>query len=312
MQTLSIKLQRTELTLETRPDHIPISVPDDHTPSDRLSGFYMPPKGDSDQPLVVLFHGMGGDACSGYMRSMAEFLNLAGYGVLLWNHRGAGRSAISCRYFHHPGFTDDVHRLVDYLMNERPKWCSNGLACAAFSLGANLLLKYLGETGSDSPIQAGVSISAPIDMELTSRNLRNGVNQFADRYLLKKQQSELLRDGAELTREERRSVSNAKSVWELDDRFTAKRFGYDNAETYYFENSAIRNLDQVRQPVLLLHAEDDPVVDPKVFAEYDWDGNSSLHPILAGSGGHTGFLYRDGTRWHETSAKIFLDKVFNR
>lgn len=263
MQTLSIKWQRPELTLESRPDHIAISVPDDHTPPDELSGFYLPTDEGDDAPLVILFHGMGGHACSGYVRSMAERLNHASYAVLVWNHRGAGRSASSCKRFHHPGFTEDVHRLVQYLTDERPGWCNSGLACVAFSLGANLLLKYLAETGSDSELKAGVSVSAPLDMELTSKNLKTGINRFADRYLLVKQRSELLRDNGELSAEGRQAVNDATSVWELDDQFTAKRLGYENAEAFYHDNSAIHTIDQIRRPTLPLHAKDHPVVAAK-------------------------------------------------
>lgn len=113
---------------------------------------------------------MGGKALSPYMRSMAGHLNGCGFDVLLWNHRGAGRSAETCSYLHHPGFTDDVRRLLSYLYDERRRWTQNGLACVAFSLGANLLLKYLAEDKQHSKFDLAVSISAPLDMAITSRN----------------------------------------------------------------------------------------------------------------------------------------------
>lgn len=310
LQTVSIKLLRPELSLATRSDATTLSVPDDHTPPDKLSGFYFPATTELDppKPLAVVFHGMGGNALSGYMRSMAQRLNDAGHPVLLWNHRGAGRSAESCKRLHHPGFTEDIRRLMLYLHQERPKWTQHGIVGVAFSLGANLMLKYLAETGRESAFDVGISISAPMDMEVTSRNLRSGLNRLFDRYLLEKQKSELLRESAELSDRERNAVHRAGSVWELDDCFTARRLGYDGAVDFYRENSAIHVIDQIAKPTLLLHAHDDPVVDPKVFEGVDWDANDHLFPAMAASGGHTGFFDRNKERWHELAAVAFLKR----
>ncbi|MEO9591496.1 YheT family hydrolase [Rhodopirellula bahusiensis] len=310
LQTISVKWMKPQLDLESRADAVAVSIPDDHTPPDEMSGFYFPATDNkADKPLVTIFHGMGGHALSRYMRSAGERLNANGYDVLLWNHRGAGRSASKCARFHHPGLTADVCHLTEYLKEERPEWTRNGLACIAFSLGANLLLKYLAESGSNSNFDAAVSVSAPLDMKITSQNLQTGSNRVFDQYLLHKQCDELLRSSAELTDDERATLSSVSSVWELDDQFTGPRFGYEGAKDYYAENSAIDSLQQIRTPTLLLHAKDDPVVVPEVFEGIAWDDNESLHPMLCESGGHTGFLSHDRSRWHETAAIAFLDST---
>ena len=312
MQTVSIKFLRPELSLETRPDADLISIPDDHTPPDELSGIYFPTQSAAEpKPLVVLLHGMGGNALSGYMRSAAEAFNREGYDALLWNHRGAGRSGRSCRHLHHPGYTDDIHRLTDYLHEEQSAWVEQGMVCVAFSLGANVLLKYLAETRDKSAFSAGISVSAPIDMNLTSNNLRTGQNRVFDRYLLARQKEELLRENAELTDTERKVVAACESVWDLDDRFTAVRFEYAGAEDFYADNSAINSMDRIAVPTLCLHADDDPVVDADVFAGVNWTGNKSLYPALSESGGHSGFFDSTGKRWHEQAAVAFLKRFDN-
>ncbi|MCC9642027.1 alpha/beta fold hydrolase [Rhodopirellula sp. JC740] len=318
LQTISVKWMKPELSLDTRDDAISISVPDDHTPPDEMSGHYFPAtnRNGSDaqptsRPLVLVFHGMGGHALSRYMRSMAERLNHNGYDALLWNHRGAGQSASKCRRYHHPGLTADVCHLIEHLKAERPEWTRNGLASVAFSLGANLLLKYQAEEGEQSDLKAAISVSAPIDMGITSRNLQTGANRPFDQYLLHKQRDELLRSNAKLTDAERDILNQVTSVWELDDRFTAPRFGYLGAEEYYAENSAIDTLDQIRTPTLLLHAKDDPVVDANVFSDVEWSQNDNLYPLLCESGGHTGFLDQHRERWHEKAAITFLNQIEN-
>ncbi|MCM2374377.1 YheT family hydrolase [Aporhodopirellula aestuarii] len=312
LQTLSIKSLRPELDTNTYEGCESFDVEGDQTPPDVMSGYYLPTPDETDRPTVILLHGMGGHARSGYMRSMAERLIAAGYPVILWNNRGAGSSARNCRRFHHPGYTDDLNRLVDYVRGERGTWSQNGLNVIAFSLGANVLLRYLAERGADSPITAAASVSAPLDMEITSKNLRRGLNRLFDRYLLKKQRDELLRDGAELTGDERKAINDARSVWELDDTFTAPHLGYDDASEFYRENSAIYVLDKIRTPTLLFHASDDPVVDDEVFEQREWSADGPLFPALAESGGHTGFLDKNGNRWHERASVRFFDCMCDR
>ena len=311
MQTVSVKWNRPDLDPENDLRCTAFDVEDDQTPPDVMSGFYLQPELDvePERPLVLVLHGMGGHALSGYMRSIAERLLSAGYPVLLWNNRGAGGSARRCKRLHHPGYTDDLRRLIDWLTDHQPRWIRRGLYSVAFSLGANLLLKYLGETGSDSRIAAAVSVSAPLDMETTSQQLRTGINRVFDKYLLKKQRDELLRDNADIDDEERNVIRSVRSVWELDDQFTGPRLGYDGAKEFYRENSAIETLDGVGVPTLVIHADDDPVVDPDVLSDRQWADGGPLFPAMTPRGGHTGFYAADGSRWHKNTAVRFFDHI---
>lgn len=308
LQTLSIKTLSPDLDVERWPGAISIKIQDDHRPPDTMTGYYLPPKSDEIcKPTVLLFHGMGGHALSGYMQSIAGTLLGDGFPVVLWNHRGSGDSSTQCTHYHHPGKTDDIERLVSYVIRELPRVSDCGINAVGFSLGANAMLCYLAEQGDDCVIGAAMSISAPLDMEITSKNLRKGSNRLFDRYLLKKQRDEVLRPGADISESERQIVRNASSVWELDDQFTAKRFGSGGASQYYESNSAIHVLDAIRTPTLLLHAMDDPVVDTRVFSQRRWTDDGPLFAALAASGGHTGFLGNDGKRWHEQCAVNFFN-----
>ncbi|MCO8123154.1 alpha/beta fold hydrolase [Stieleria sp. TO1_6] len=311
LQTVSIKTLRPELTPDNWPGAQPFNVPDQNTPPDVLCGYYFPTRQPTDRPATILFHGMGGHALSGYMRSMAEHLLDAGYPVILWNNRGAGRSASKCTGLHHPGNVDDVKLLLRHLTTEHPQWVQSGITAVAFSLGANPLLCYLAESGDESQFSATVSVSAPLDMELTSRNLRRGMNRVFDRYLLHRQQKELLRESADLSARERSIIDNVSSVWQLDDQFTAKRYGFESAADYYRAHSAVHVLSQIRTPTLLFHASDDPVVDDAPFLDRDWQPGGPLYPAFSESGGHTGFLDRRGGRWHENAAAKFFDAMID-
>jgi len=307
LQTISLKAMRPELDVDAWPGSESIKITDDGNPPDTLTGYFLPPNSASaGKPIVIVFHGMGGHARSRYTRSLAVKLLAEDYPVVLWNNRGAGSSRDTCTRFHHPGKTDDIQRLVTFLRDEKPEWSEHGLHMAAFSLGGNPMLKYLAEQGERCPITAAVSVSAPLDMEITSRNLRQGVNRLFDKYLLKRQCDELLRPNAKLSDAERAAINSARSVWELDDQFTAKRFDLEGAAAYYRKNSACYSLDDIRTPTLLIHATDDPVVDTEVFSQRDWTDEGPLFAALAESGGHTGFVNRSGGRWHEECAVRFF------
>jgi len=307
MQTLSIKAIRSTLDVRSHPGAVSFEVASNGKSPDTLCGYFFPSR--RQRPTAIVFHGMGGHALSKYMLSMAERLIEAGYPTILWNNRGAGDSADCCTRCHHPGNTDDIRLLVDYLQHERQEWCEHGLVAAAFSLGGNLLLKYLAEQASVLPFHAAVSISTPLNMETTSRNLQRGLNRIFDRYLLRQKSVELLRENADLTSEECQAIRGANSVWELDKHFTAPHLNYESITEFYRDNSAIHVLDSIRTPTLLFHALDDPVVDSDVFTNRDWRGEGPLYPALVTSGGHTGFLARDGMRWHEQATVRFFDAM---
>ena len=316
LQTLSIKMIRSELDPPNDPRCQSFDLDDDQTPPDTMSGYYLQTESNSNRdsrpmPTVVVLHGMGGHALSGYMLSAAETFLSNGYRVLLWNNRGAGGSARRCKRLHHPGYTDDLRRLFKHLSEHHPDWIDSGMFALAFSLGANLLLKYMGETGRDCPLDGAAVVSAPIDLQSTSTNLRSGANRLFDRYLLYKQRQELMRPSAGLDDADRDRVSSASSVWELDDAFTAPRFGYDSATDFYKHNSAGPFVGDITKPTLLIHAQDDPVVTMESFQTQPFNEGGPLFPALLPTGGHTGFYASDGTRWHETVAIDFARWVFD-
>lgn len=111
----------------------------------------------------------------------------------------AGVEADICSRFHQPGLTGGVDRLTRRLVPERSRWSESGLACIAFSQNLNLMLKHLTETGVESPFDIGVSVSAPIDTDITSKKLQTGSNRLFGKYLLHNQRSELLGDNENLS-----------------------------------------------------------------------------------------------------------------
>lgn len=257
--------------------------------------------------LVVLIHGLGGSEESAYAKVSAAHLLARGHPVLRLNLRGAGPSRPLCRLQYHAGRTEDLR---DALAGLPDNLLGSGLVLFGFSLGGNMLLKYLGEDGEQTPVRAAVSVSAPIDLAAASRRIlepRNGVYQW---HLLRSLQREAVASGQPLSEAERRGVLSSRSVWEFDDRFVAPRNGWDSAQAYYDACMSRQFLSRIRIPTLLVHSLDDPWIPGEPYTSFAWSENPQLVPLLPAGGGHVGFHGRGERRpWHDRCAARFLDAL---
>ena len=272
-----------------------LEVPLDDGSGDRLVGaLHLPRQGAGQRPLVTLIHGIAGSESSCYMVLAAAFFLTRGFPVLRVNQRGAGPSRPLCRRQYHAGRTEDFAALIDRI---DPRLTSNGLLPIGFSLGGNLLLKYLGEAGRNTPVLRAATVSAPLDLALTCNTLMRWRNYGYHRYIMTHLRRNCTAPGAELSAAERSDIIGARTLWEFDDRFTARRNGYAGATEYYATNSSQAFLHGIRSPTLLIHAQDDPFVPVQPYLEQSWSRHSRLTPVLPRSGGHLGF-HEPGGIWY--------------
>lgn len=258
------------------------------------------------RPLVILIHGLSGTEESAYLQTAAATLLAAGHPVLRLNLRGAGASRPHCRLQYHAGRTGDLR---DALAGLDASVVGDGIFLVGYSLGGNMLLKFLAEHGGAFPILAAATVSAPIDLAAASRRILAPRNRVYQWHLLRYMKLESLGAGAAISADERRSVQRARTILEFDDRFVAPRNGYRDAAQYYRDNSAQRFLAAIRVPTLVIHALDDPWIPPQSYQRQAWAENPYLRPLLAPSGGHVGFHGRDSdVAWHERCAALFFEE----
>lgn len=276
---------------------------------DRLVGILNHGLDASEQPLVVLIHGLTGCQDSHYMLSTAAELLRRGYRVLRINLRGAGPSRSYCRQQYHAGRTSDLRAVLASL---DPVLTENGLALVGYSLGGNTLLKLLGEEGQKAAgrIWAAVSVSAPIDLAATCRRMMAPRNFLYHRRLLAQMKDEILGSAAELTESQRERIRRARSVYEFDNEYVARANGFHTADRYYAISGAKRYLGFIRVPTLIIHAADDPWIPVEAYRQVDWKENRYLLPLLAAGGGHVGFHGRGSlTPWHDLAIVGYLERV---
>ena len=148
---------------------------------DRLVVSLHMPEQRRDRPLVVLIHGISGSEGSCYMVVAAAYFLARGHPVLKVNLRGAGPSRPYCGGHYHAGLTDDLAAVLDRLP---PELTRNGVLPIGFSLGGNLLLKFLGEAGRHSPVRRAATVSAPLDLARSCSSLMRWRNYLYHRYIM--------------------------------------------------------------------------------------------------------------------------------
>ncbi len=184
----------------------------------------------------------------------------------------------------------------------------NGIVAMGYSLGANVLMKFLGERGSSSPIKAAIAVSSPLNLAPVSHRLMQWDNALFQFAILSQLKRESVKSAADLSERERSAVLNARTVWDFDENFTAPRNGFSGAQDYYTRSSCKPFLEHVAVPTLMIHASDDPLVPQADYLQYKWADNLNLTPLLSRSGGHVGFRETScHAYWHDVCAARFLE-----
>ena len=283
-QTLWGKLFRRQPMAPTR--RIRLDTPDaDFVDIHRLDA---PP----DAPRVVMLHGLEGTVRSHYAQAFLAEAGRRGWGADLLIFRTCGGELNRTRRFYHSGETTDVDFVVRRILDEFP---ASSIGLAGVSLGGNVMLKYLGESGSavHRRIRAAMAVSVPFDLERSSRNIDRGFSrlyQFHFLRSLKRKAIAKLEKFPDLGNAE--TIERLRTLVEYDDLITAPTHGFADAHDYYQRSSSIRFLAGIRVPTLLLSAVDDPFLPPEVLDEVRElaSGNPSLELEFLPRGGHVGFI----------------------
>jgi predicted alpha/beta-fold hydrolase len=256
------------------------------------------------RPLVVLVHGLTGCQDSMYMQASARNLLAEGHPVLRLNMRGAGPSRATCRFEYHAGRSEDLRAVIGRMDG---RLAANGLVMVGYSLGANILLKYLGEQGRLAPLLGAVSVSAPIDLVATQRRFMQPRNRRYHDHILARMKDEVMSPHSALDAQGRASLADIATVYDFDDRIVAPRNGFAGADEYYARCSSEGLLREVRVPTLLIHAQNDPWIPADAYRRFDWSVNPRLVPLLPRGGGHVGF-HGLGSRipWHDRCIAQFI------
>jgi uncharacterized protein len=244
----------------------------------------------AELPTVVLWHGIEGSSDAVYMLATAQKAFRAGFNVVRMNLRNCGGTEHLTPTLYHGGLSEDLRAVVKELIEH------DGLSrlfLIGFSLGGNMVLKLAGEYGEHPPkeIIAVCGISPSVDLDASGNSIcqssnwiyhRDFVRRLKNRIRLKGRLYPDVYDTSEL--------HLVRTIREFDERFTSVAHGFANAADYYDKASALRVIDKIRVPTLIIHAQDDPFIPFAPLRDPSVGANPYILLLAPEHGGHVAFV----------------------
>lgn len=256
--------------------------------------------------IAILLHGLEGHAHRTYMRGQAKLLSDNHWDVMNVNLRGCSGEPNKSYQSYNAGKTDDLKSVIDYIL-EKDHY--EEIALIGFSLGGNMLIKYLGER-NDIPtqIKKGVAISAPLNLKGSLEALAKWYNIiYRTSFLidLRKKYKLKMEDFPEhMSREDLKKINSLK---DFDDLYTAPAHGFEDANDYYAKNSSLQFIPNIELPVLILNAQNDSFLSENCYPISLADTSKNIYLETPKFGGHVGFHKTDKTYYSEERALQFLN-----
>jgi predicted alpha/beta-fold hydrolase len=256
--------------------------------------------------LAILCHGLEGSSEQGYIRGLAAALARAGWDALAWNLRGCSGTANRLPRFYHSGETGDLRALV-----VRAAETHDRIALVGFSLGGNIVLKYLGEAPPPPRVVRAAAVSVPIDLASCARRLdREWTNRLYLRRFLAPMRAKIAAKVQRFPEAfEVRGLDRVATFEEFDGRFTGPLHGFRDAEDYWSRSSARQFLPAITVPTLLLNARNDPFLTPHCFPEVEAAASAHVFLEAPASGGHVGFVDGAGRPWWERRVVDWMSEM---
>lgn len=265
--------------------------------------------------IVVILHGLCGCSQSSYVMALQSQFNKLGKASVAMNFRGCSGESNRLARAYHSGASEDLRAVMSTLADEFP---DRSISVVGYSLGANVLLKYLGEEGDAARCVAAVAVSTPFQLAHCSRAMLNGLSALYGRYFVNRLTSSLqekLQDfeaaGAEQELQRLQALKlpeRFSNIWQFDDVVTAPLHGFADAADYYERCSSAGFVSAIKTPTLLLQSADDPIIPPVALP------NTTKLPAnvefrLSRKGGHVGFISTQQPDWLEEqiSSSLFPD-----
>ncbi|MCH1923992.1 hydrolase [Shewanella sp. C32] len=243
-------------------------------------------------PTLVLVHGLEGSSQSHYARRMLQQCQRLGLNAVVHHHRGCSGEDNRLPRSYHSGDTADLHATLSSIKQAAPQ---QPLWAVGYSLGGNMLAKYLAEQGENCLLQAAAVVSAPLELAGCARKLEHGFSRIYQRHLLRQLQRKMQLKQQRHPSLTMPDLASLNTFYRFDDRITAPMHGFAGADDYYQRASAKPLLAKISVPTLILHAADDPFMSASVIPE-PTTLPTAVRYELAPHGGHVGFI-NGGTPW---------------
>ena len=256
-------------------------------------------------PIVVVLHGLQGSSRSPHVQGLLRSFVRRGWRGAVMHFRGCGGQANRLSRTYHSGETGDVGHFLRRLRERHP---STPVAAVGYSLGGNVLLKWLAERGAGAELAAAVAVSIPFVLARAADRLDRGVSRMYRRHFI----ADLHRTVMAKFRHrpgplDLDAVRRTRTFRGFDDRVTAPLHGFRDAAHYYDVASCRQYLRGVARPTLVIHALDDPFMTRDAVPRRE-ELSPSIRLELSAAGGHVGFV-GGSAPW---SARYWLEERISR
>ena len=268
-----------------------------------------------DAPVLILMSGIAGGSHDKYLKHFMRRASRAGYRCVAFNCRGTANSPLTTPQFYSASFTGDVRNVVDEV---KGRWPNAHLFAVGWSLGANILTNFLGEEGDDAKLTGAVAMCNPFDLNACDVALQDGFfGTVYSRAMAKNMRAlfaphEHLFQG--LPNYDNELVGNAKTVRDFDEAVTRVTFGFPSVDAYYDASSSRLKIGDVRVPLLVVQAKDDPIAVHSAVPRDVIKGKTTKGPVVlveTESGGHLGWTAGAeapfGSPWPDVGAMQFFE-----
>lgn len=239
------------------------------------------------QPIVIVLHGLEGCSQSPYVRGLLHALQRIGLRAVVMHFRGCSGTPNRLPRSYHSGDTADLAYLVQTLRQREPR---TPLMAVGYSLGGNVLLKWLAEAGAQAPLTGAVAVSVPFVLAQSAKRMNKGFSRVYQWKLLKSMRrridAKLRHMSLNITAT---NLSSLRSFRQFDDAVTAPLHGFNDADHYYALASCRQYLRTIVVNTLILHARDDPFMTQHVIPTAD-ELSPDVQLELYEAGGHVGFI----------------------
>ncbi|KAJ9687575.1 hypothetical protein PVL29_016170 [Vitis rotundifolia] len=244
---------------------------------------------DDKTPIVVVIPGLTSDSASAYIKHLAFKMAKSGWNVVVSNHRGLGGISVTSDCMYNAGWTEDIRKIVDHLHCQYPE---APLFAVGTSIGANVLVKYLGEDGVNIPLVGAAAICSPWDLLICDRFInRKLVQKFYDKALTIGLQGYAQLHQPILSRlADWEGIEKSRSVRDFDNYATRLVGKYETVDTYYRRCSSASFVGNVSVPLLCISTLDDPVCTREAIPWDECKANKNIIFATTKHGGHLGFF----------------------
>jgi len=211
--------------------------------------------------IVIISHGLEGNSQRAYMKGMAKAFYDNDFDVLTWNYRGCSEEMNRTLRFYHSGATDDLALVVDHVISKGYE----NVFLVGFSLGGNLTLKYAGERSLDARIKGVATFSVPMNLHTSCIQISKPSNWIYSQRFIRSLKKKVKGKAKLIPELDVAGLDSIDNLLDFDDQYTAPLHGFKNAIDYYQRCGAIRFIENIKVPTLIVNAKNDPFLSKECF-----------------------------------------------